>query len=134
MFHDTAKRFEFGGRPYPAYSGMAKGIEFVSSFGLDAVSTRVQALTAQLKAAIAEIPGVSLRSPEDPSVSTGIVTFSVAGLAGDELNRRMWEGWRILGRPALRQTAMRVSVAFFTTEDEIGAVVDALSALAGASS
>ena len=131
VFHDTAKKFEFGGRPYPVYSGMAKGVEFVSSFGLDNVRNRVQDLTTQLKAAIAEIPGVSLQSPEDASVSTGIVTFSVAGIAGGELNRRMWEGWRILGRPALGQTAMRVSVAFFTTEDEIGAVVDALSTLAG---
>ena len=129
-FHDSARRFEFGGRPYPVYSGMAKGIEFVSSFGMENVRERVQDLTGQLKAAIAEVPGVSLRSPEDSSVSTGIVTFSVEGLAGDELNKRMWEGWRILGRPALRQTAMRVSVAFFTTEEELGTVVEALSTLA----
>lgn len=129
-FHDTARRFEFGGRPYPVYNGMAKGMEFVSSFGLDDVRQRVQVLTGQLKAAIAEIPGVSLRSPEDQSVSTGIVTFSVAGLRGDELNARMWEGWQILGRPALQQTAMRVSVAFFTTEEEIATVIDALSTLA----
>ena len=129
-FHDSAQRFEFGGRPYPVYSGMAKGIEFVSSFGLGEVRSRVQVLTAQLKAAIAEIPGVSLRSPEDPDISTGLVTFSAAGLEGDDLNRRMWKGWRILGRPALRQSAMRVSAAFFTTEEEIALVVDALSTLA----
>ncbi len=129
VLHDSARRFEFGGRPYPVYSGMAKGVEFVSSFGLNNVRNRVQVLTAQLKAAIAEIPDVTLESPEDPSISTGIVTFSVAGISGDDLNRRMWEGWRILGRPALRQTAMRVSVAYFTTEDETGAVVDALSTL-----
>ena len=133
-FHDSARRFEFGGRPYPVYSGMAKGMEFVSSFGLEDVRQRVQTLAGQLKAAIAEIPGVSLRSPEDPSVSTGIVTFSVAGLTGDELNARMWEGWQILGRPALGKTAMRVSVAFFTTEEEVRTVVDAMSSLAGASS
>ena len=128
-FHESARRFEFGGRPYPVYSGMAKGIEFVTSFGLDDARRRAQDMTGQLKAAIAEIPGVSLRSPEDPSVSTGLVTFSVAGLTGDELNRRMWERWRILGRPALGKTAMRVSVAFFTTEDEIETVVDALATL-----
>ena len=128
-FHESARRFEFGGRPYPVYSGMAKGSSSSPSFGLDDVRRRAHDMTGQLKAAIAEIPGVSLRSPEDPSVSTGLLTFSVAGLTGDELNRRMWESWRILGRPALGKTAMRVSVAFFTTEEEIETVVDALSTL-----
>ena len=129
-FHDSSRRFEFGGRPYAVYSGMAKGVEFVSSFGLAEVQARAQGLAGWLKAAIAEIPGVTLCSPEAPEVSTGIVTFSVGGLTGDELKERMWDGWRILGRPALKQTAMRVSIAFFTTEEEIEKVVDPISTLA----
>ena len=129
-FADTAQRFEFGGRHEPLYNGLGRGIEFVDSVGLQNVRERVTGLTDQLKAAVADVPGATLRSPEDPSFSTGIVTFSVDGLAGEELNRQMWERWRVLGRPALRETAMRLSVAFFNTEREIQTVISAIGALA----
>ncbi len=129
-FPNTARKFEFGGRTYPAYSGMAKGIEFVSSFGTANVEDRVRELTGRLKAAIAEIPGATLRSPGRQETSTGIVTFSVNGLSGEELNRRMWDEWRVLGRPALTQEAMRLSVAFFNDEEEIETVARAIATLA----
>ena len=129
-FFDTAHRFEYGDRHMPVYNGMAKGIEFVASVGLANVETRVKELTARLKAAIEEIPGVSLRSPEPPEMSTGIVTFSVEGLTGVELSNQMWERWRILGRRALDETAMRVCVAFFTSDEEIEVTVSAMSTLA----
>ena len=128
-FADTAQRFEFGGRHEPLYNALGRGVEFLDSVGLGNVRERVTGLTDQLKAAVAEVPGATLRNPEDPSFSTGIVTFSVDGLAGEELNRQMWERWRVLGRPALRETAMRLSVAFFNTEREMETVISAIGAL-----
>ena len=129
-FFDNAHRFEFGGRHSAVYSGMTKGIEFVSSFGTDNVEARGRELAGRLKAAIAEVPGAELWSPETPEMSTGIVTYSVNGLAGDDLNRRMWEEWSILGRPSMDKAAMRLSVAFFNTEEEIETVIGAISTLA----
>jgi selenocysteine lyase/cysteine desulfurase len=129
-FADTAHRFEFGGRHLPLYNGMGRGIEFVESVGTENVETRVRGLTARLKAAIKEIPGAGLRSPEPPELSTGIVTFSVGGLTGAELNDRMWERWKVKGRPALSDTAMRLSVTFFNSDDEIETVISAIAALA----
>ena len=130
QFADTAHRFEFGGRHDPLYNGMAKAIDFVESVGLDKVEARVGTLTARLKSAIAEIPGATLRSPESPEFSTGIVTFSVKGLDGADLNRQMWERWKVKGRPALKQTAMRLSTAFFNSELEMDEVTAAISTLA----
>ncbi len=129
-FLETAHRFEFGGRHEPLYNAMGRGIEFVDSVGLANVESRVRQLTDRLKGAIADIPGATLRSPEAPEFSTGIVTFSVRGLSGTDLNRQMWERWRILGRPALKQTAMRLSVAFFTSDEEIDTAVSAIGTLA----
>jgi selenocysteine lyase/cysteine desulfurase len=127
---DSAHRFEFGGRHDTLYNAMGKAIEFVESAGLDNIEARVGGLTARLKAAIAEIPGASLRSPEPPELSTGIVTFSVEGLDGKALSDQMWERWKIKGRPALRQTAMRLSTAFFNSEEEIETVISAIGTLA----
>ena len=129
-FVDTAHRFEFGGRHISLYKAMGKAIEYLDTLGLDKIEARVRGLTDRLKAAIAEIQGATLRSPESSEFSTGIVTFSVEGLTGTELNKQMFERWRILGRPALKFTAMRLSPAFFTSEAEIDTIISAIGTLA----
>ena len=129
-FLDSAHRFEFGGRHMPLYNGMAKGIELVHSVGLDNVQARVGELAGRLKSAIDEVPGATLRSPDSPEMSTGIVTFSVDGMTGVEVSKQMRERWRIIGRRALAETAMRLCVAFFISEEEIQTVISAISTLA----
>ena len=129
-FADTAHRFEFGGRHDPLYNAMGKAIEFLDSTGLGEIQARVRVLTNRLKAGIDETSGVTLRSPESPEFSTGIVTFSVDGLTGTDLNAEMWDRWRVLGRPALKQSAMRLSTAFFTSDQEIETVISAIGTLA----
>ena len=130
ILDDTAHRFEFGGRHDPLYAAMAKGIEFVNEVGLERVEARSLQLTDRIKAALAEIPGAALRSPESRDFSTGIMTFSIDGLSGAELNRQMFERWRVLGRPSFNDTAMRLSCAFFNSDREIETVIDAVSVLA----
>ena len=129
-FADTAHKFEFGGRHDPLYNAMGKAIEFLDSTGLGEIEARVSVLTDRLKAGIAETSGVTLRSPESSEFSTGIITFSVNGLTGTDLNAEMWDRWRVLGRPALKQSAMRLSTAFFTSDQEIETVISAIGTLA----
>jgi isopenicillin-N epimerase/cysteine desulfurase/selenocysteine lyase len=129
-FHDTARKFEFGGRHHPLYNAMGKGIEYIDAVGSDNIEARSFELSDRLKAGIAEIPGAVLRSPESREFSTGIVTFSVAGLDGDQVNSQMFERWRVLGRPALDHSAMRLCCAFFIEDREIDTVIEGISALA----
>ena len=132
-FLDTAHRFEFGGRHAILYSAMGKAIEYIDGVGIDTIEARSLQLADRLKAGIAEIPGATLRSPDSREFSTGIVTFSVDGLTGDELNSQMFERWNILGRPALQQSAMRLCCAFFIEDREIDTIIEAISALANES-
>jgi selenocysteine lyase/cysteine desulfurase len=132
-FLDTAHRFEFGGRHTVLYGAMGKAIEYIDGVGIDTIETRSLQLADRLKAGIAEIPGATLRSPESHEFSTGIVTFSLAGLQGDELNSQMFERWRILGRPALQHSAMRLCCAFFTEDREVDTIIEAISTLANES-
>ena len=129
-FLDTAHRFEFGGRHQPLYNAMGAAIEYVEGVGVAAIEARSLELADRLKAGIAEIPGAALRSPESREFSTGIVTFSVQRLNGTDLNSQMSERWRVLGRPALNQSAMRLCCAFFTEDREIDTVLEAISTLA----
>ena len=130
VFADSAHRFEFGGRHQVLYNAMGKALEFLDSTGLAEIEARVAVLTDRLKAGIAETNGATLRSPESSEFSTGIVTFSIDGLSGTDLNAQMLERWRVLGRPALKQSAMRLSTAFFTSDQEIDTVISAIGVIA----
>ena len=130
QFADSAHRFEFGGRHEALYNAMGKALEFVDSTGLAEIQARVGVLTDRLKAGIAETTGATLRSPESLEFSTGIMTYSIDGLSGNDLNTQMWERWRVLGRPALKQTAMRLSTAFFTSDQEVDTVISAIGEVA----
>lgn len=133
QFLDSAHRFEFGGRHTVLYSAMGKAIEYIDDVGIDTIEARSMQLADRLKAGIAEIPGAVLRSPESHEFSTGIVTFSVDGLSGDDVNSQMLERWNVLGRPALLHSAMRLCCAFFTEDREIDTIIEAISALANES-
>jgi len=132
-YPDSAHRFEFGGRHNLLYLAMGRAIEFIDSLGLAQIESRVRGLTGRLKTAISEIPGATLCSPEGPEFSTGIVTFSVDGLTGPELNKQMWERWHVLGRPTLKLPAMRLSTAFFNSAQEIETIISGIGTLANES-
>ena len=129
-FLDTAHRFEFGGRHHPLYNAMGRAIGYINGVGSENIEARSLELADRLKAGIAEIDGAVLRSPVSREFSTGIVTFSVDGLDGAELNSQMFERWHILGRPALNQSAMRLCCAFFIEDGEIDTIIEGISTLA----
>ena len=78
----TASRFEFGGRDRPVYGALGEAVGFVAGAGPPAIEARSAALAGRLKAALADVPGVTVLTPRDPAASTGIVTVALAGWTG----------------------------------------------------
>jgi len=130
QFQNSARRYEFGGRHVPLYNAMGRGIEFVTSLGLSEIESRVGALKKQLINNISEIPSVKIRGPLTGDMSTGMVTFSIDGISGSDLNQALWDRFDIMGREALRDTSMRLCIAFFNSESEIEAVTSAIETIA----
>lgn len=129
VYETTAHKFEFGGRQKPLYIAMGLAIDYINSLGINNIEKRVSKLTEQLRAGLLEIPKVTLRSPVDSDFTTGIVTFSLGNIHGDQLSEEMLKR-NILGRPSLRHTdisGLRISTAFFNTEDELDFVLNAVS-------
>lgn len=129
-FKPSARRYEYGNRHWPNYVALGRAIDYIAGLGLENIQTRVRSLTRRLKDGLGAVPGVRVLTPVDPDLSTGIVSFSVQGRSGTEVNSALWASHRILGRRAADNTAMRLSVAFFTTEAEIDTVLEAVKALA----
>ncbi len=129
VYETTAHKFEFGGRQKPLYIAMGLAIDYINSLGINNIEKRVSKLTEQLRAGLLEIPKVTLRSPVDLGFTTGIVTFSLGNIHGDQLSEEMLKR-NILGRPSLRHTdisGLRISTAFFNTENELDFVLNAVS-------
>ena len=130
QFQDSARRYEFGGRHVPLYNAMGRGIEFVTSIGIPEIESRVTDLKQQLINNITEIPSVNIKGPLTGDMSTGMVTFSIDGISGSDLNQVLWDRFEIMGRAALSDTSMRICIAFFNSESEIDAVTRAIETIA----
>ncbi len=72
-------------------------------------------------------PGVTVLSPLDASLGTGLVTVRVAGWSYDALQQRLWEQQRIITNVIREDNALRFSLAFFTSEEELAVAQQAVA-------
>lgn len=128
----TAARFEQSTRPWPLYLAFGKAIEFVQGVGLAAIEARVQGLRRGFVERLTAMPGVTVLSPRDPALGTGLVTVRVAGWSYEALQQRLWHQRRIITNVIREYDALRFSLAFFTGEDELTTALEAIASLTDA--
>ena len=118
------RRFEYGTRNWPAWVAWEDVVAYRASLPGDP-EERQRGLARLLRGALAEVPGVAVRSP-DPA--GGIVTVSVDGLAGDVLYQKLLAAG-VVGRRVLRPhlDGIRFSVAYFNNEEDVGRARDAVA-------
>jgi selenocysteine lyase/cysteine desulfurase len=102
-----ARRFENWETNYAGKVGLAVAMDYARSWGLDAIEARVKGLACQLRARLAEIPGVVGR--DIGAEQSGIVTFTVAGVGADAAQRA-------LAAQAINVTTSTVSSTRFDME------------------
>jgi len=124
-----ARRFEASSYHRPSVVGMARSIGWLSMYvGLEFVYRRGTAMAAAAAARLAGIPGVTLLTPAH-AMGT-LVTFRIAGwtaqAALDELGARVFA----IARTIASLDALRISVGFFTAEDELERFAEAVELLA----
>ncbi len=130
LVEEGARRFEFGNRLWPSYVGLGAAADYLSEIGLDAIEARSGEQSDALKRALRAIPGVTVLTPADPSLSTGIVCFEIEGMTGDQITEQLWERRKIVCRAAFAHRAVRISVAFFVDSNELETVVEVVRELA----
>jgi selenocysteine lyase/cysteine desulfurase len=132
---EGAARFEFAARAWPQYFALGASVALLDELGVAAIQRRVAGLVARLRAALAEIPGVQLHTPAAVAWSTGIVTFGLDGVPGRDLTARLRER-NIVQRAAMMvgtEGGVRISLAAYTSEDEVDRLARALREIASAS-
>lgn len=126
----SARRLEYGGRPVAYDVAMGAGIAYVERLGTAAIEAHAQRLTSYLEAELARVPGARLHSPVAPGEANGIATVSLEAVDGVAVSAALRERWRIVTRPALRGTSVRVSLAAFVEERDLDLLLEALATLA----
>jgi selenocysteine lyase/cysteine desulfurase len=124
-----ARRFQVSGFYRPAVVGMARAIGWLTMFvGLDFVFRRGPAMARLAADRLADVPGVTLLTPRERMAT--LVSFRIDGwpaqAALDELAARTFAIARTL--PSVN--ALRISVGFWATEDELDRFLDGVRLLA----
>jgi L-cysteine/cystine lyase len=124
-----ARRFQVVGYHRPSIVGMARSIGWLSMYvGLDFVYRRGAEQAHRTADLLAGIDGVELLTPRDRMA--GLISFRIRGWepqqAMDELQARTFCIMRTL--PAVN--AVRISIGFWATEEEVDRFLDGVRLLA----
>ncbi len=124
-----ARRFEASSLHRSSVIGLARGVGWLEMYvGLEWAYERAAQLSRETALGLAAVPRVTVLTPTDRMAM--LVTFRISGwnceLAREELSRRVFA--IVCTIPEL--DAVRASVAFFNTHEELARFVDAVSELA----
>lgn len=138
---------EAGTMNTPGIVGLGVAVEWVLNEGLAAVRAREEELTSGLLSALSQIPEVRVYGPPDAPRRVGLVSLNVADLDAAEVCAALEEEYGIVTRcglhcapwahaiaGTLETGALRLSVSYFTSVDEIARTADALREIAGGAS
>ena len=138
------ERLEAGTLNTPGLAGLKAGIDFVRETGLQRIREHETELLAGLLDGLRAIPGVRIFGPENASARGGAVSLLVNGRDPAEIGFLLDHDHGILTRVGLHcapdahrtigsfpRGTVRVSPGYFTTGEEIEALLVALAELAG---
>lgn len=132
---EDAKRFENWEQYFAGKAALGVAIDYALDWGLDRICDRVFSLAEILRVRLAEIDGVQLT--DQGQVKCGIVTFSVAHMDAHQIKSELHKrninvsvsegsGTLVSFRQRGIEQAIRSSVHYFNTTDEIDRFIGAL--------
>lgn len=137
-------RLEAGTLNGHGIAGLSAALDFIDQVGLPAIEAREAALTRRLYSGVGEIPGVTVYG-DFSGPHGGIVTLNIRDMDSGEVADILSEEYGIATRAGAhcaplahralgteQQGAVRLSVSYFTKEEEIDAAICALREIAEA--
>ena len=133
---EAPRKFEAGVPNMAQVVGLAAGIKYLQSIGLEKVHEHEKALTGYLLNELNQIPGIALVGPTDISLRGGTVSFTLDGIHPHDLGQYLdsagiavrtghhcaWPLTRALGVPA----TTRASLYLYNDNSDIDALIAAV--------
>jgi selenocysteine lyase/cysteine desulfurase len=126
-YHPTARRYECGTHDASRVVGIVAAIDFLQTIGLQRIADYGQGLARYLQARLRELPGVTVLTPEEPTLSGSMTTFKTDTVPYDQLNARFTQDHQLRCRIVTERglDALRVSTHLFNSKEECDRVVEA---------
>jgi len=133
---EAPRKFEAGVPNMAQVVGLAAGIKYLQSIGLEEVHQHEKALTGYLLNELNQIPGIAVVGPTDVSLRGGTVSFTLDGVHPHDLGQYLdsagiavrtghhcaWPLTRALGVPA----TTRASLYLYNDNSDIDALIAAI--------
>ncbi|MFC3995234.1 aminotransferase class V-fold PLP-dependent enzyme [Nocardiopsis sediminis] len=119
---------------FPAYEhrwALAEAFDFHLAIGRKEIAARISDLNSYCREKLAEVNGVSVRTPADPELRSGMICFDVAGLDPADVVAALENAGIMAGQTPYRSSAVRFAPGVLNSADDIDAAVECLQATAG---
>lgn len=128
-WHGDARRFESSNYHRPSVAGFARAVSWLSMYvGLDFVHRRGARMARLAADILADIDGVELLTPRHQMAT--LVTFRIRGWSAQAALDELGVRTSAIARTIVALDAIRISVGFFTSEDELNRFLDGVRLLA----
>ena len=126
---NSIDKFSMSTTSAPLRAGYNAAVAKILDQDMTKIEKRNLELTSILKHALTSVKGVNVLSPLDGAECSALTTFKMDGVDSNKATSKLWKNDKIVVRAIESQKAIRVSTAFFNTEDEIQKLVDAIKQL-----
>lgn len=118
-----------GFKPYEHRWALPQAFAFHQEIGRGRVEARIRGLASRLKAQLAEVKGVRLRTPQSPGLSAGLVCFEVAGREPSEVVARLAARGIVASVTPYATRYVRFGPGIVNTPEHVDAAAKAIAAL-----
>ncbi|MCL4765023.1 MAG: cysteine desulfurase [Hyphomicrobiaceae bacterium] len=140
-FTATPHRFEAGVLNTAGVIGLGAAAELLKRIGLDRILQHNRALTARMVEGLASIDGVTIHGPSGTEHQAGIISWSVEGRGAHDVARALDQGGAVAVASGPQGSALamrhlgvrevvRSSVHYFSSEQDIAALIDGVERIA----
>ena len=109
---------------------LAQAFEFHLTIGRSAIATRTAGLALQLKEGLADISGVTVKTPMTAELSAGLVCCEIAGVSAAQATDRLRNRKISASVTPYAQSYLRFGTSVVTDEGDVDRVLEAITGLA----
>ncbi len=119
-----------GFQAYEHVWALPAAFELHARIGRARIAGRLRQLNSRLKAGLAGVRGVTVRTPLDPEVSAALVCFEVEGMKAEDVVRRLHERRIVASAAPYAVPYTRLAGSLVNTPGEVEAAIEAVATIA----